>query len=171
MVPCRSWTGTLKNPTKWLWRWEPDRRFNYFFFNPPAHLCAVTYITEISLHVTLNNQYQYQTALGMPIWKKICGYGGVTAFSKKGGYHDPARMGCFYSMKKGGLYNSEKYGLKGMQHKMQTTCMWPPPPQNRNYIATSSFYRQCSIHYLIWLTINDRSINTSANEGLHSNLR
>ena len=34
--------------------WEPDRRSN-FFFNPPAHLCAVTYMTEISLIVTLNN--------------------------------------------------------------------------------------------------------------------
>ena len=50
------WTGTLKNPTKCLWRWEPDRRSN-FFFNPPAHLCAVTYMTEISLIVTLNNQF------------------------------------------------------------------------------------------------------------------
>ena len=49
-------TGTLKNPTKYLWRWEPDRRSN-FFFNPPAHLCAVTYMTEISLIVTLNNQF------------------------------------------------------------------------------------------------------------------
>ena len=48
-------TGTLKNPTKCLWRWEPDRRSN-FFFSPPAHLCAVTYMTEISLIVTLNNQ-------------------------------------------------------------------------------------------------------------------
>ena len=48
-------TGTLKNPTKCLWRWEPDRRSN--FFNPPAHLCAVTYMTEISLIVTLNNQF------------------------------------------------------------------------------------------------------------------
>ena len=47
-------TGTLKNPTKCLWRWEPDRRSN-FFFSPPAHLCAVTYMTEISLIVTLNN--------------------------------------------------------------------------------------------------------------------
>ena len=28
-----------------------------FFFNPPAHLCAVTYMTEISLIVTLNNQF------------------------------------------------------------------------------------------------------------------
>ena len=49
-------TGTLKNPTKCLWRWEPDRRSN-FFFNPPAHLCSVTYMTEISLIVTLNNQF------------------------------------------------------------------------------------------------------------------
>ena len=48
--------GTLKNPTKCLWHWEPDRRSN-FFFNPPAHLCAVTYMTEISLIVTLNNQF------------------------------------------------------------------------------------------------------------------
>ena len=41
--------------TNCLWRWEPDRRFN-FFFNPHAHLCAVTYITEISLYVTLSNR-------------------------------------------------------------------------------------------------------------------
>ena len=34
--------------------WEPDRRSN---FSPPAHLCAVTYMTEISLIVTLNNQF------------------------------------------------------------------------------------------------------------------
>ena len=36
--------------------WEPDRRSN-FFFSPPAHLCAVTYMTEILLIVTLNNQF------------------------------------------------------------------------------------------------------------------
>ena len=36
--------------------WEPDRTYN-FFFSPPAHLCAVTYMTEISLIVTLNNQF------------------------------------------------------------------------------------------------------------------
>ena len=40
VVPC--WcldrTGTLKDPTKCLWRWEPN-----FFFSPPVHLCAVTY--------------------------------------------------------------------------------------------------------------------------------
>ena len=46
----------LKNPAKCLWRWEPDRRSN-FFFSPPAHLCAVTYMTEISLSVTLNNKF------------------------------------------------------------------------------------------------------------------
>ena len=48
-----AWTGTLNNPTKCLWRWKPDCRFN-FFFNPPAQ-CAVTYITEISLNVTFYN--------------------------------------------------------------------------------------------------------------------
>ena len=38
---------------------EPNRRSN-FFFSPPAHLhfvCAVTYMTEISLIVTLHNQF------------------------------------------------------------------------------------------------------------------
>ena len=38
--------------------WEPDRRSN-FFFSPPAHLCAVTYMTEISLILTLNNQFTH----------------------------------------------------------------------------------------------------------------
>ena len=33
-----AWTGTLKNPTKYLWRLVSDRRSN--FFSPPAHLCA-----------------------------------------------------------------------------------------------------------------------------------
>ena len=46
-------TGTLKNPAKCLW---PGRRSN-FFFSPPAHRCAVTYMTEISLIMTLNNQF------------------------------------------------------------------------------------------------------------------
>ena len=53
-------TGTLKNPAKCLWRWEPDRRSN-FFFSPPAHLCAVTYMTEISLIVRLNNKFNSTT--------------------------------------------------------------------------------------------------------------
>ena len=58
--------GTLKNPTKCLWRWEPDRRSN-FLFSPPAHLCAVTYMTEISLIVTLNNQFNQ--SINQPIMK------------------------------------------------------------------------------------------------------
>ena len=31
VAPCRCRTGTLKNPTKCIWRWEPDRRYNLFF--------------------------------------------------------------------------------------------------------------------------------------------
>ena len=42
--------------------WEPDRMSNFFFI-PPANLCAVTYMTEISLIVTLNNQFN-STQLG-----------------------------------------------------------------------------------------------------------
>ena len=42
VVPCRCRTGTLKNPAKCLWRWEPDRRYN-FFFSPSAHLCRHIY--------------------------------------------------------------------------------------------------------------------------------
>ena len=52
--PVSVWTDTLKNPTNCLWRLEPDCMSN--FFGPPAHLCAVTCMTEISLIVTLNNQ-------------------------------------------------------------------------------------------------------------------
>ena len=37
VVPWRCRTGTLKNPAKCLRRWEPDRRYNYFF-SPPATL-------------------------------------------------------------------------------------------------------------------------------------
>ena len=42
VVPCWCRTGTLKNPAKCLWHWEPDRRYN-FFFSPPAHLCHHIY--------------------------------------------------------------------------------------------------------------------------------
>ena len=51
-VPC-DWTGTLENPMKCLWRGELDRMSK--FFSPPVHLFAVTYITEMSLHLTLSN--------------------------------------------------------------------------------------------------------------------
>ena len=57
-----AWTGTLKNPTKCLWRWELFRRY-YFFFSPPAHLYAVTYMTEnseISFNVTLKLYCDYK---------------------------------------------------------------------------------------------------------------
>ena len=43
VVPCRCRTGTLKNPTKCLWRWEPDRRYK-FFFSPPAHRSVASHI-------------------------------------------------------------------------------------------------------------------------------
>ena len=56
VVPCRCLDGHVKEPYEMSMAWEPDRRSN-FFFSPPAHLCAVTYMTEISLIVTLNNQF------------------------------------------------------------------------------------------------------------------
>ena len=40
-----------------LMAWNPDRRSN--FFSSPAHLCAVIYITEISLNVMLSKQYTH----------------------------------------------------------------------------------------------------------------
>ena len=46
--------GHFKEPYDMSMALGADRRFN-IFFNPHAHLCAVTYITEISLHVTLSN--------------------------------------------------------------------------------------------------------------------
>ena len=41
LSPCRCRTGALKKPTKCLWRWEPDRMYN--FFSPPARLCRHIY--------------------------------------------------------------------------------------------------------------------------------
>ena len=52
VVPCRCLDGHVKEPYDMSMAWEPDRRSN-FFFSPPAH--AVTYMTEISLIVTLSN--------------------------------------------------------------------------------------------------------------------
>ena len=44
------------------------------FFSPPAHLCAVTYITEILLHVTLSNQsHSLIHAYRCPITNVIAG--------------------------------------------------------------------------------------------------
>ena len=43
------------DPMKCQFRCEPDRRST--FFRPHVHLCAVTYIIEISMNVTLSNQF------------------------------------------------------------------------------------------------------------------
>ena len=45
LILCRCMTGTLKKPAKW--RWEPDRRYNNFFFSPLAHLCRHIYDLNI----------------------------------------------------------------------------------------------------------------------------
>ena len=64
VVPCRCMDKHVKEPYEMSMAWEPDRRSN-FFFSPPAHLCAVTYMTEISLIVTLNNQFNSSTQLNV----------------------------------------------------------------------------------------------------------
>ena len=55
MAPCRCWTGTVKTPTKCLWRLEPDRRYK-FFFSQPAHLCRHIYNWNI---VACDVKHQY----------------------------------------------------------------------------------------------------------------
>ena len=71
LVPCRCLDGHVKvlNPAKCLWRWEPDRRY---FFSPPAHLCAVTCMTEISLIVPLNNQFTSPHCIFNNLHSKWC---------------------------------------------------------------------------------------------------
>ena len=58
VVLCLCLDRHVKEPYTMSMAWEPDRRSN-FFFSPPAHLCAVTCITEISLIVRLSNQYSF----------------------------------------------------------------------------------------------------------------
>ena len=58
VVPCRYLDGHVKEPYEMSMAWEPDRR-SIFFFSPPAHLCTVTYMTEISSIVTLNNYFTH----------------------------------------------------------------------------------------------------------------
>ena len=48
LSPCRYLDGHVKEPYEMSMAWEPDRKSN-FYFSPPAHLCAVTHITEIWL--------------------------------------------------------------------------------------------------------------------------
>ena len=67
--------------------WEPDRRSNYFF-SPPAHLCAVTYMTEISLIVTLNNQFNpihrhFVGFFNVPVQTPTRGHPFYTVYSEK----------------------------------------------------------------------------------------
>ena len=53
--PCRCLDGHVQESYEmWMALGAQPSRFN--FFNLPAHPCAVTYITEISLHVTLSKQ-------------------------------------------------------------------------------------------------------------------
>ena len=62
VVPCRCLNGHVKEPCECLLCLEPDRRSN---FSPPTHLCAFTYMTEISLIVTLNNQFTSPLVYGV----------------------------------------------------------------------------------------------------------
>ena len=57
VVPCQCKMGTLKNPTKCLWRWEPNRR-NNFFVSLPAHLCRHTCNWNI-VACDVEHQYTY----------------------------------------------------------------------------------------------------------------
>ena len=54
VAPCWCLDGYVKEPYEMSMAWEPDRRSN-FFFSSPAHLRAVSCITEILLIVTLSN--------------------------------------------------------------------------------------------------------------------
>ena len=56
---------------KCLWRLGLGRR-SKFLLTPPAHLCAVTYMTEISFHVTLNNRIHLKSCLQ---WNGFPSYG------------------------------------------------------------------------------------------------
>ena len=54
VVPCWCLDGHVKEPHEMSMASEPNRRFNFFFSLPAQlHVCAVTYITEMLLNVTL----------------------------------------------------------------------------------------------------------------------
>ena len=55
LVPFRCLDGIVREPCEMSMTLEPEQRSN-FFFNPPVHLCAVSYMTEVSLNVTLTNR-------------------------------------------------------------------------------------------------------------------
>ena len=74
--------------------WEPDHRSN-FFFNPPAHLCAVTYMTEISLIVTLNNQFHLHLHRIFFYYLNIRNYKELLARTLFSRLYDLANKKCF----------------------------------------------------------------------------
>ena len=53
MAPCLFLDGHVEEPYKMSMASEPDCGSN-FLFSPPGHICAVTYMTEISLIVAFN---------------------------------------------------------------------------------------------------------------------
>ena len=62
---------------------------------------------------------------------------------------DSAKMECL-KKNKGGVYNSEKNELKGIQHKM-LTCMWPKNGRKYQDISIpKSFYRPCSVYLILF---------------------
>ena len=70
--------------------WEPDRRYN-FFFSPPAHLCAVTCMTEISFGCDVEQPIQSINSINqgclLQIWQNniniLFGVADVAAVYKK----------------------------------------------------------------------------------------
>ena len=57
--PCRCLDGHVKEPHEISMALGARPYRSNFIFSQPAHLCAVTYMTEISLIVTLNNQFTF----------------------------------------------------------------------------------------------------------------
>ena len=78
-------TGILKNPAKCLWRWEPDRRNN--FFGPPAHLCRHMWLkyrcmwrkTPIVFFKCLNNPLVSPHCFKFPL-VHLCAWGYFLCF-------------------------------------------------------------------------------------------
>ena len=64
-IPCRCMDGHVKEPYEMSMAWEPDRRFN-FFFNPPAHICAVTYDWNI-VKCDVKQPYSLSLSLSLSI--------------------------------------------------------------------------------------------------------
>ena len=53
--PCvGAWTGTLKNPTKCLWRWEPDRRYKFLLQSAATSMTEISFDCDIKQTTHLN---------------------------------------------------------------------------------------------------------------------